>query len=162
VENIYDNWSLAQFSIVQMKFPFSDTKFDDYKLMLREAQKVAEEHPGFIWRYQGEKDNLGYLMPYEKDPYVMGHLSVWRNSETLMDYVYTGTHLQLLKNHRRWFTKINEISHVLWWISSGHRPTIEEARASLYVVNEGGSSPTAFTVKEQFSIEEYLSITILD
>jgi hypothetical protein len=162
VESIYDNWALAQFNILQMKFPFSDTKFDDFKDMQRKVQKVAEEHPRFIWRYQGEKDNLGYMIPYVEDPYIMGNLSVWHDMDGLLDYTYSGEHFKVLKNSRRWFTKINEISSVLWWIPKAHRPTIEEARASLYVVNEGGSSPTAFTIKEQYSLEDYLSITILD
>jgi hypothetical protein len=43
-----------------------------------------------------------------------------------------------------------ELYMVLWWVPAGHRPTIDEAKAKLVLLEAQGPTPEAFTFKAPF------------
>lgn len=87
-----------------MREPFHTKLWRDWPALLDATHKQAEAHPGFIDRYRGENDPLGYIAPrYPVDELVMGNLSIWRSLADLQDFTFSGVHGGLMKNRSRWF-----------------------------------------------------------
>jgi hypothetical protein len=54
-----------------------------------------------------------------------------------------------MRSRREWFERLAEACMVLWWIPTGHWPTVEEARDRLDLLRAQGPSPEAFTFRHQ-------------
>jgi hypothetical protein len=55
-----------------------------------------------------------------------------------------------MKRRREWFTPAPEAYAVLWWVPSGHRPSLAEAADRLEQLRQHGPSPKAFTFGKVF------------
>ena len=77
-------------------------------------------------------------------------MSVWDSADALFEYVYRGEHAVPLSNRKQWFEPSEGPSVVLWWIPSGHIPTIEEAKQRLDLLENEGPGPPAFTFARRF------------
>ncbi len=53
---------------------------------------------------------------------------------------------------RQWgrFAKLQEAVTTLWWVPSGHRPTVAEAEERLLHLRAHGPTPYAFTLRTSF------------
>jgi hypothetical protein len=78
------------------------------------------------------------------------NLTVWESIETLRGFAYKSGHVEILRRRREWFVPLDGPSLVLWWVPSGHRPTVEEARERLERLAAEGPTPQAFTLKTPF------------
>jgi hypothetical protein len=144
-----NNRILFQFNIAKMRTSFNDPLFDDFRAWLRALHALAEADPGFVWRYQGEKSEAGYIQPYPNDPLLMGNLSAWKNYDSLCRYVFRDGHLEILKSKRKWFEKMPTVYSVLYYggMSDLERPNhelLEQAKDKLGQYRVCGETPAAF------------------
>src|SRR5260221_10705285 len=77
-------------------------------------------------------------------------MSVWRDVESLNKYVYGSAHAELMRRRREWFERMPEAFLVLWWVPTGHRPSIAEAIARLEALRASGPTQNAFTFRQTF------------
>lgn len=140
---------LFQFNLAKMKAPFSDPIFDDFKSELDALHALAEADPGFVWRYQGEKDDDGYIKPYPCAPLIMGNMSAWTDYDSLFRYTFSGEHLALMKMKRKWFEKLPPHYNVLYYgtredLNRSNAELLEDAKRHLAYLRVYGETPVAF------------------
>ncbi|WP_442513780.1 DUF3291 domain-containing protein [Pseudomonas promysalinigenes] len=132
---------LAQFDLVKPKFPKCDPRMEEFYASTGYINGIAEKHSGFIWRELEENQPLldqlwgeGYLYT----------LSLWRDVESLKDFLYNTPHKTLMRRGGDWFDPISHPRVVLWWVEEGHVPTLREAHSRLIQLYEVGPSHDAF------------------
>jgi len=54
---------LFQMNLADMRAPYSDPLYDDFKVWLNALHALAEADTGFLWRYKGEDDDSGHIQP---------------------------------------------------------------------------------------------------
>ena len=84
------------------------------------------------------------------DPLFIVNMSVWSDAETLFDFVYRTAHTPVMAQRRNWFERAEGTYQALWWVEAGHRPSIDEALAKLWLIDRFGPSPLAFGFKTRF------------
>ena len=110
---------------------------------------LAEQAPGFVWRYTADgTNNATAARPMGDD--IIINFGVWESREQLWDFVYRSQHLDFLRRRRDWFQHLLEPYLVLWWVPAGYIPPIDEAVAKLECLRRTGPSPEAFTFREPF------------
>ncbi|MFI5184525.1 MAG: DUF3291 domain-containing protein [Vicinamibacteria bacterium] len=140
---------LAQVNIGRMKAPLEDPIMAGFVARLDEINALADRSPGFVWRLQTAEGNATDLRPYPDD-HILFNMSVWRDLESLRDYVYATAHVELLRSRQDWFEKLAGPSAALWWVPAGHIPPVDEAKERLAHLTEHGPSSVAFTFKNPF------------
>jgi uncharacterized protein DUF3291 len=78
------------------------------------------------------------------------NMSVWRDVESLNNYVYGSAHVEIMRRRRNWFERMPQAFLVLWWVPAGHRPSVAEATARLEVLRSKGPTPEAFTFGQAY------------
>lgn len=107
---------------------------------------LADRSPGFVWRLKTDDVGAGAPSgPFDDD--VIVNLSVWASVEALHDYVYRSAHTTIMSRRKEWFRRMREAHAVLWWVPSGHRPTVVEAHGRLDRLRRDGTGADAFTFK---------------
>ena len=142
-------YQLAQLNIARLKAPLDSPELKDFVDNLDRINELADNSPGFVWRLTGDGNDATALRPMGED--VIVNMSVWRDVESLKDYVYRSAHVEIMKRKREWFTRMGNAFLVLWWVPSGHHPTVAEAVARLQLLREQGASPQAFTFARAFA-----------
>jgi hypothetical protein len=142
-------FQLAQLNIGRAVAPVDSAQLADFVAALAPINALADQAPGFAWRFQTDEGNATALRPYNDDR-VMVNFSVWENAETLHAFVYKTVHAKVMARRREWFEKMTDPFMVLWWVPAGHRPTIEEAIARLDMLRTLGETAEAFTFKKLF------------
>jgi hypothetical protein len=142
------DFHIAQFNMAKLLAPLDDPQLAEFVGSLERINAIADESPGFVWRLQGESGDATSLRPLGQD--VIVNMSVWRDIDSLHDFVYRTAHAPVMAKRRQWFAKPEGPFMVLWWIRAGYRPTIDDARARLAILARKGASPTAFTFKTRF------------
>ncbi|MDT0328124.1 DUF3291 domain-containing protein [Nocardiopsis lambiniae] len=140
---------LAQFNLGLLKAPLSDPSMEGFTSRIEPINVLAESAPGFVWRLieEGKEDATG-LRPFGEAHLV--NYSVWEDVESLWDFTYRTDHLDLLRERRHWFDRMEGPSLVLWWIPSDSIPSVEEAGRRLDLLREHGPTPEAFTLRTHF------------
>ena len=136
------NFHLAQINIGRILAPVDDPKIADFIAQLDEINAIADSAPGFVWRLQSSSGNATDV-PYNDDPFVLVNMSVWESAEFLRDYVYASRHIDLLRDRAKWFEKMEKPHYCLWWIPTGHTPSVAEGRERLEHYQQNG--PTSFS-----------------
>jgi len=142
-------YQLAQLNIARLKAPLDSPELKDFVDNLDRINELADNSPGFVWRLTGDGNDATALRPMGED--VIVNMSVWRDVESLKNYVYRSPHVEILKRKREWFTRMAESPFVLWWVAAGHQPTLTEAANKLILLREKGPSPEAFTFVSAFA-----------
>lgn len=106
----------------------------------------AEKSEGFIWRLTDEDDNATSFDPYQNVRIII-NVSVWKDVDSLKDFVFNGTHLSFMRRRKEWFEQFGKAYFCMWRIEAGHVPTVEEAVERLEHFQEHGSSEYAFGFK---------------
>ena len=85
------------------------------------------------------------------DPLVIVNLTVWESIEALEAFAYReASHLAVLRRRREWFERHTEAPTALWWVPTGHIPSVAEALDRLALLRAEGPSARAFTFRERF------------
>ncbi|GAA2453299.1 DUF3291 domain-containing protein [Actinomadura vinacea] len=146
---------LAQFNVGTLKSPLDDPRLSEFVALLEPVNALADAAPGFVWRLVGEgADDATGVQPMGPD--VIINYSVWETRAALWDFVYRSAHLEVLRRRREWFQRHVESHLVLWWITAGRTPTVEEGVERLATLRAQGPSPRAFTFRESYTPEGVL------
>ena len=146
-------YHIAQVNIARMIAPLDDPVMAGFVSLLDEINALADQSPGFVWRFQTDEGNATYLRPYDDDR-ILFNLSVWESIEQLKQYVYKSAHSEVMRQRRQWFEKFDGMYMALWWIKAGHIPTVAEAKRRLEHLQLYKASPYAFTFKKTFKPSE--------
>lgn len=132
-----------------MKGPVDTPVMAEFAAALDEVNRVAEQSPGFVWRFQsGEGNAVGFRV--DDDPLVIFNLTVWESVEALKNYTYRGLHGKFFARRAAWFDRMEAMQFALWWIPAGPPPSPDEAMRRLAHVRAHGPTPWAFTFQQTF------------
>ncbi len=143
------SYHLAQLNIGVIKGPMDSPVMADFKASLDRINALAEQSPGFVWRLQTEEGDATAIRHFD-DENMLVNMSVWESLETLTQYVYRSAHVEVMRRRREWFERMDQPFLVLWWVQSGHVPTVAEAVERLQRLRDDGPTPQAFTFKSAF------------
>jgi hypothetical protein len=143
-------FQLAEVNIARMLAPLTDPLMAGFVAELDAINALADDSPGFLWRLQTPEGNATDIRPFEDD-LILVNLSLWASLADLTTFVYKSRHRQVLQQRSRWFQRFDGPYLALWWVPSGHIPTVEEAKERLAYLRAHGETPYAFSFKKQFS-----------
>lgn len=141
-------FELAQLNVAVMKESLDSPLLADFVADLDRINALAEAAPGFVWRLKTEDGNATALRPLGDDTLV--NMSVWRDAESLRDYVYHSAHAEVMRRRKEWFHRSRAAYQVLWWVRDGQRPTVAEGIARLDHLREHGPTMRAFSFRQIF------------
>jgi hypothetical protein len=142
-------YELAQLNIGIIKGPMDSPLMAEFAANLARINALAEGSPGFVWRLQTDAGDATAIRPFE-DESTLVNMSVWRDIESLRQYVYHSAHVSVMRRRREWFERMSEPFVVLWWVPCGHRPGIGEAISKLELLRREGASVQAFTFRQAY------------
>jgi len=140
---------LAQLNIGRLLAPTDSPVVAEFMEALDEVNALADRSPGFVWRFQTDEGNATAERPFPDDT-ILVNLSTWESIDALSDYVYRTVHAEYLRRRREWFERLDEVGIVLWWVPTGHRPSVAEAIERLEHLQQHGSTHRAFTFRHRF------------
>ena len=147
-------YQLAQVNIAHLRASLDSPELADFVNSLDPINALADEAPGFIWRLQTEDGNATSVRAFEwvggPGVDVITNMSVWDSLEALASFVYRSRHRDVLRQRRRWFHPVGTPTLVLWWVPTGHRPSIAEAEERLLRLRSVGPTAFAFTFRTPF------------
>jgi hypothetical protein len=149
-------YHLAQVNIARMLALLTDPVMSGFVAELDAINALADNSPGFLWRLQTPEGNATDIQPYEDD-LILVNLSLWSSLADLSTFVYKRRHRQVLQQRQQWFQHFNGPYVALWWVPSGHIPTVEEAKERLAYLSAHGETPYAFSFKKPFPVLEAMS-----
>jgi len=141
---------LAQVNVGRMRGAKGDAQVAGFYAELDRINALADASPGFVWRLQGDGNDATDLRP-TPDPLFLINMSTWTDADALFAYVYRTAHTGVMAGRREWFARMDSAYQALWWVAAGHRPTIDEALAKLWLLDNFGPSEHAFTFKARFA-----------
>ena len=142
------HYQLAQLNLARGKFPIDAEEMRGFTDNLDRINRLAEESPGFVWRLQTDDGDATGIDFFGFDTIV--NMSVWRDIESLHNYVYRSVHIEVMSRRKEWFHRMDDSYTVLWWINSDHLPTLEESQQRLELLRANGPTAEAFTFKHPF------------
>jgi Domain of unknown function (DUF3291) len=142
-------YHLAQLNVGIIRAPLDSPVMADFVGNLDRINALAESSPGFVWRLQTDEGNATALRPTD-DENLLVNMSVWEDAESLSRFVFKSSHVEIMRRRAEWFQRMADAYLVLWWVPSGHRPTIEEALARLAILRASGPTPDAFNFRTAF------------
>jgi len=125
-----------------------------------EINRLAETSKGFIWRVPNAEATLESYEVFREDfpgfdpARFFYNMSVWESIEDLREYTLFSAHTEMIHERRQWLDPIAGVNVALWWIPSGHRPTVAESAERLRRVRTHGPTPQAFTLRKTFAQPE--------
>jgi uncharacterized protein DUF3291 len=134
---------LAQFNIGRTRFDIDDPRMAGFTDNLALINGIAERSTGFIWRYVDESGSATNTRPYA-DPRIIINFSVWENVNALERFVFQTVHKHFYGRRADWFEHFEGPSVVLWWVPTGHQPSVEEAVARMEHLKQHGPGDYAF------------------
>ncbi len=143
------SWHLAQVNIATAKYAYDDPRFSGFVDNLDRINTLADDAPGFVWRYVAEDETAAGTEVF-KDDKVLFNMSVWKSREALMDYVYKTAHVDILRKRAEWFDQQKGPFIALWWQRAGELPTVMEAKHRLELLANSGPTENAFTFRHFF------------
>jgi hypothetical protein len=139
---------LAQLNIARLVAPIDSPVLSEFVANLERVNALAESSPGYVWRLQTEEGDATAIRDFGDD--IIVNMSVWEDVASLRRFVYESDHINILRQRHDWFEKMKENYMVLWWIPSGHLPTLSEAEARLEQMKASGPGPEAFSFRQTF------------
>lgn len=134
---------LAQFNIGRLAHDLDDPRVADFVSGIDVLNRIAERSKGFVWKYETFAGGA-VEVDVDDDPRIVVNLTVWDSVENLRHYVWNTLHKHFLTRKGEWFEKLDRAHLVMWWIPVGHRPGLDEARATLEQLRCSGASDQAF------------------
>ena len=146
-----NNFHIAEFNISRLKAPLDSPILKEFVDFLEPVNKFAEQSPGYIWRLAASDGQASsYLPPTYEDEMIVTNLTVWKDIDSLKNFVYQTVHTYFLRSRKKWFDQVAEYQVVLWWDKEGYIPTVEEAKEKLTYLQEHGPTSQAFTFQVLF------------
>jgi hypothetical protein len=146
-------YNIAQVNIGRIRAELDDPMMVGFVNRLDEINALADASPGFVWRLIANEGNATYLRPFD-DPWMLLNMSVWDSVEHLRQFVFQTAHRELLRQRHAWFEKLSDVYAALWWVPSGHIPSVHEAKQRLQHLEKNGPTQFAFTFQTMFQPDE--------
>jgi hypothetical protein len=108
------DFHIAQINIGRLIAPIDDPRIAGFVAELDPINALADRSPGFIWRLQSYEGNATDIVYSNDDPTIILNMSVWASIETLQTYAYASRHIEVLKQRRSWFQKMDKPHYCLW------------------------------------------------
>jgi hypothetical protein len=143
-----DGVQLAQINVGRLRAPVDSPIVAEFMDALDPVNALAEGSAGFVWRFQTEEGNATAVRPYD-DESILVNMSVWESVDALADFVYRSHHTDYLRRRGEWFERMTDTIVALWWVPTGHLPTIEEGIDRLDHLRAHGPSAEAFTFRDR-------------
>ncbi len=134
---------VAELNIARAQYDLDDPRMAGFMDNLDRVNAVAERSPGFVWRLKDETGNATDLTVMD-DARIVANLTVWETVEDLERFVFNTVHKKIYDRRSEWFPAMKKAHFVMWWISPGDIPTLDEALARLGRLQEEGPSDEAF------------------
>jgi hypothetical protein len=152
-------YQLAEINIATFRAPITDPVNAGFLANLDRVNALAEQAPGFVWRLVGEGNNAMDIQAFD-NPNTAVNMSVWRDLDALADFVYRNeVHREIMRRRREWFERM-EFHLTLWWVATGHRPTIAEGKARLETLSRVGPSADAFLFNRPFPAPDSVPVSL--
>ena len=142
-------WQLAQINVGRLVASQGDQRVQPFFDALDRINALADLSSGFVWRLQTEAGNATDIQP-TSDPLLIVNMSVWTDAQSLFNFVYRSAHTPEMGRRREYFQPFVGAYQALWWVSKGHRPTVDEGLSRLWRLDRYGPTPEAFTFKDRF------------
>jgi Domain of unknown function (DUF3291) len=142
-------YHLAQCNVGRAKGPMDGPVMAGFAARLADINALADGSPGFVWRLQTAEGNATSIHVFEDERMLM-NMSVWESPDALRAYVYRSDHVNVMRQRKQWFEKLDAVYLVLWWVPVGHIPTPQEAKERLAHLQEHGESSHAFSFAKIF------------
>ncbi len=141
---------LAQINIAKMKgVNIDDPIMKEFVDNLDTINALAEQSNGFIWRLTDDSNNATSFNPYDDEQTII-NISVWKDIESLKDFVYNSHHVSFVRRRKEWFAQFGKAYNCMWWIPEGQLPTLENATERLDYLQQNGPSEYAFDFRTVF------------
>ena len=146
---------LAQLNVAHARFPMDDPRMEGFTGRINAINTIADRSDGFIWRLVDDDETLdgAVNLRLPDDDKALVNMSLWRDMESLYQFVYKTVHVQLIQDRGNWFEAITQQHMALWWVADAHVPTLAEAAARLASLREQGPTPKAFDFDHPFDPE---------
>jgi hypothetical protein len=145
------NFHLVQFNFARARVEPDSICMKEFVDALDEINQLAERSPGFVWRLKTKAGHSIDVRPFSDDHLKLITLSVWRDIESLRQFVYRGKHLTFLRRREMWFEAPREPYLLLWWTAPNHVPTVAEGIDRLSHLARFGPCPYAFDFRTLFN-----------
>jgi hypothetical protein len=89
-------YEIAQLNVGRAVAPLDSPVMAGFMNWLDDINALAERHPGFLWRLQGDNGNNTSLK-LTGDPLFIVNLSVWASIDALYDFTYRSAHKTVFK-----------------------------------------------------------------
>jgi hypothetical protein len=146
---VTQNYNLAQYNIARLVAALDDVRLKPFMDALDRLNKLADDSPGFVWRHQTDEGNSTSVR-VRGDPMIVINFSVWQDIESLFQYAYYSDHAEIYRRRLEFFEPSESANLVLWWIPSGHIPSVDEAEQRLDDLRQRGPTDQAFNFKSRF------------
>lgn len=121
---------LAQFNIGRLAYDLDDPRVADFVEGVDILNRIAERSAGFVWKYETAPGGVVEEALFG-DPRIVVNLTVWETVAHLRFFAFNTLHRRFYERRRDWFEPMDRAHFVMWWVPTGHRPTLEEARERL-------------------------------
>ena len=139
------HFHIAQLNVGRLLHPLDHPQIAEFVNGLDAINALAERSEGFVWRFQTASGNATDAQhPWSEDPFMIVNMSVWKTPEHLKNFVYRSGHLEYYLKREEWFEKLTQAHYVLWWVPTGHVPSLTEAQERLEHYRRHGATPYAF------------------
>jgi hypothetical protein len=149
---------LAQVNIARLAAPLDSAQLADFVAGLEPVNALAEAADGYVWRLKDESGDATAIEAFAWDAGdslgVIVNMSVWRDLESLVAFVYDEGHRAVLRRRREWFRPVTEVTTACWWVPAGHEPSTDEAEDRVRHLRAHGPTPYAFTLRTPFQPED--------
>jgi hypothetical protein len=115
---------------------------------------LADASPGFSWRFEEDPDKPSDRAAMLGSNLFLVNMSVWKDRESLCQYVYQSGHKEIFKRKKEWFHAMPKMHMVLWFIDEDHIPSVEEGLARLEHLQNNGESAFAFSFRSKYTPED--------
>ncbi len=137
---------LAQLNIGRLVARPDDPRVAEFMGALDRVNGIGKRSPGFVWMMEGsgEPGTGNTENCIAGDPQFVANLTVWTDVASLENFVWNTVHRQFYARRAAWFEGMDAAHFVMWFVPSGHRPTLDEGLARLEHLRAHGASDHAF------------------
>ena len=109
-----NNFYIAEFNISRLKAPLDSPVMKEFVDFLDPVNRFAEQSPGYIWRLAAPDGMASsYLPPAYEDEMIVTNLTVWKDIDSLKNFVFQTVHTYFLRSRKKWFDHIADYQTVL-------------------------------------------------
>jgi hypothetical protein len=141
---------LAQLNLGLLRAPLDSEEMAEFRRSLDPINALAEATPGFVWRLQDDDGGSSSFVevPGMDDPLWAPNMSVWESLEALQHFMYKSGHAMYLRRRTEWFQRPDGLINVLWWMTAGEIPTLDDAVRRLRHLEAHGPSEVGFGFRD--------------